>query len=280
MLLGDLVLLTIGDSMTLINVQNEAIRRRPSAAELTPAAQRLFALGEMTGGIAHDFRNILAVIDSGLRLAERNAARPDEVGLFIAAAREGINRGLSLTRQLLSFARKPDELETEVGCWDANQLLRDFTLFMKYAAGPDIRVVLALAPNMRSCRLNQPQFNASILNLIVNARDAMPDGGEIQVSTHSCVSQAAAADVKGGDYVCIRVKDQGTGMPVEIIEHIFDPLFTTKGERGTGLGLPQVARFMRMINGHVTVASEPGHGTTFDLYFPAAEAASNSHNFL
>ena len=142
-----------------------------TAARLqAPAAQRLAALGEMTGGIAHDFRNILSIIESGLTLAERNACWSEKVREFIAGARDGVDRGLKLTAQLLTFAKK-QELEPRSA--DANELLRQLELFLKYGAGPRLRVVMQLATDIPKCVVDASQFNAAILNLVVNARDAM-----------------------------------------------------------------------------------------------------------
>ena len=244
-------------------------RIEQSAAEQrSRTVHRIAALGEMTGGIAHDFRNILAVIESGLRLAERNSEEPDKVRAYIAGARDGVDRGLKLTSQLLTFAQLP-ELEARPG--DANKLLRNLEQFLRYAAGPRVRIVLDLAPDLPMCLLDPSQFSAALLNLVVNARDAMPDGGEIHVSTERCnVETAMSGSPAPGAYVRVRIMDNGPGMPAEIAGKIFDPFFTTKGERGTGLGLPQVAAFMRLVRGHVSVTSKPGVGTTFDLLFPSA----------
>jgi nitrogen-specific signal transduction histidine kinase len=237
------------------------------------AIQRIAALGEMTGGIAHDFRNILTIIQSGLRLAERNLRDPDKLRACIAGAREGVDRGLQLTSQLLAFA-KQQELEPRPG--NANELLRNLELLLRYSAGLDIRVVLELASDIPECLIDPPQFNAAVLNLVVNARDAMLDGGEVRISTARCESKnSTIGSPPPGAYVRVRVKDSGQGMPAEVLQHIFDPLFTTKGEKGTGLGLPQVCAFMRLIGGHIGVASEPGIGTTVDLLFPSAQAQAD-----
>lgn len=244
----------------------------PAVVKRARAAQRLAALGEMTGGIAHDFRNILAIIESGLRLAERNADAPDEVRRFIAWARDGVDRGLTLTSQLLTFAK---EQEIEPPFANANELLRELEGFLKFGAGPTLHVVMELAPDIPNCLIDASQFNAAILNLIVNARDAAPNGGEVLIRTDRCVvAHSGLPDACAeGTYVRVRVKDNGQGMPRETVEKIFDPFFTTKGDQGTGLGLPQVCAFMRRIGGHLTVASEPGAGTTFDLLFPCNETA-------
>jgi signal transduction histidine kinase len=225
------------------------------------------ALGEMTGGIVHDFRNILAIVDAGLRLAERSSQEPEKVRACIAGARDGVDRGLRLASRLLTLAR-PGAREARRG--DANELLGDLELLLKYGAGPDVRVVLELASDLPECVVDSAQFNAAVLNLVVNARDATPNGGEIRISTARWdVTTAAPGAPAPGVYVRVRVKDGGQGMSGEVLQKAFDPQFTTKGENGTGLGLPQVRAFMRLIGGHVGVASEPGIGTTVDLLFPA-----------
>ena len=240
-----------------------------SEAELSArAAQRLSVLGEMTGGIVHDFRNILAVIDSGLRLAEKNSGDPRVVSTFIAGARDGVARGLTLTSQLLTFAK---EREFQVRAADANVLLRALELFLKYGAGSEVRIILELSPSIPNCLIVPSQFNAAILNLVINARDAMPKGGEVRISTAPWTVQAGASDITPGHYVRVRIRDNGAGMPDEVLQNIFRPFFTTKGEQGTGLGVPQVGAFMRRIGGHTRVASAVGQGTKFDLFFPAAE---------
>ena len=223
----------------------------------------------MTGGIAHDFRNLLAVIELGLRLAEKSSEQPEKVRVYIAAAREGIDRGVKLTSQLLAFAKR-QELEAREG--DVNKLLRNLELLLKYSAGPGIRIVLELASDIPNCLIDPSQFDAAVLNLVVNARDAMPHGGEVRISTERWVAETAIAGSPApGAYVRVCVKDSGQGMPAEMVRKVFDPFFTTKGEKGNGLGLPHVYAFMRRVGGHVSVTSELGRGTTVDLLFPSVE---------
>jgi signal transduction histidine kinase len=245
------------------------LSHQSAAEQRARAAQRIAALGEMTGGIAHDFRNILAIIESGLRLAEKSAEAPEQVRTCIAGAKEGVDRGLRLISQLLTFAKQQ---ELAVGAADANQLLTELEPFLKYGAGPAISIGLELASDIPECFLDPTQFNAAVLNLVVNARDAMPNGGNIRISTKRC--QVRAVTVSSAPprvYVRVRVEDGGQGMPAEVLPQIFDPLFTTKGEKGTGLGLPQVGAFMRLIGGHVDVTSQLGAGTSVDLFFPSSQ---------
>ncbi len=242
----------------------EAPRQRSARA-----SQRITALGEMTTGLAHDFRNILAVINSAINLAERNSADGAKLGAALSAAREAIGRGTALTTKLLVFAKpRPHDAHEE----DVNALLRNLKLFLGYAAGPDIRIELRLAPALPPCRIDAPQFSAAILNLVINARDALPDGGGITILTDLislCETEDAGLDPKS---ILIRVIDRGEGMSKAVRDRIFDPYFTTKGDTGTGLGVPQVAAFMRASGGCVNVSSEAGAGTSFDLYFPVCDS--------
>ena len=230
------------------------------------AVQKSSALAEMTGGIAHDFRNVLCIIASGLRLAESNVADPAKFTAALAGTQEGVERGLKMVAGLLAFAK---EQELNAGPEEVNVLLTNLASFLGYGAGPGIKVTLKLAPGLPACLVDPQRFNAAILNLVVNARDAMPDGGVIRIST----AKAAGANRpgEGGDYVRVRVCDNGSGMPKEVIRNIFDPYFTTKGDRGTGLGVPQVQALMQQIGGYVAVDSAVGKGTTFDLYFPVRQ---------
>ena len=233
------------------------------------AVQRISALGEMTTGLAHDFRNILAVIQAAINLAERNSDDEAKMKVAFDAAREGIGRGTSLTNKLLVFA-KPRDFDPHDE--DVNALLEKLKLFLDYAAGPEIRIKLDLSPGLPRFRIDAPQFGAAILNLVVNARDAMPDGGEIRISTHLIrLSETAEGSADPGS-ILVRVMDQGQGMSKEVRERIFDPFFTTKGEFGTGLGVPQVASLMRGSGGCMNVSSEPGSGTSIDLYFPILDS--------
>jgi signal transduction histidine kinase len=260
------------DNVVVVDAGLDSIaceRREPPRARSARASQRITALGEMSAGIAHDFRNILAVIASAVNLAERHARDRTKLDAALDAAREGIRRGTALTDRLLAFAKpRPHDAHAE----DVNALLRNLKLFLDYAAGPDIRIGLKLAPALPLCLIDGPQFSAAILNLVVNARDAMPEGGEIRISTDLIAlaeTEDAALDPRS---VLVRIVDQGEGMSASVRERIFDPYFTTKGETGTGLGVPQVAAFMRASGGCMNVGSEPGVGTSFDLYFPVFDS--------
>jgi signal transduction histidine kinase len=246
-----------------------ALGELSATAQRARAIERRAELGEMAGGIVHDIRNLLAVIESGLRLAEMSSGQPEKVRLYIAAAREGIDRGAKLTSELLAFA---NQQELDAHAEDANEHLRKLERLLRYGAGPEVRVVLDLASDIPKCLIDPPQFEAAVLNLVINARDAMPYGGEVRISTERCiVGTTVSGSPTPGTYIRVRVKDNGQGMASEVLSKVFDPFFTTKGEKGTGLGLPHVRAFMRLIGGHVSVMSEPGVGTTFDLLLPSVE---------
>jgi two-component system NtrC family sensor kinase len=231
------------------------------------ATQRLEALGQMTGGIAHDFNNLLAVLDAGLRQVERHVADPTKVQTYIAAARQALARGSGLTSQLLAFAKRQD---LKITTANLNSLLRELEPMLRQAAGSRVSITCSLDPNLPSCRVDRTQFDAALLNLVINARDAMPNGGSVEISTAHWTEPRQSNLLKPGRYVCVRVRDTGSGIPRELLSTVFEPFFTTKGDRGTGLGLAQVYGFMRQIGGDVRVSSEVGVGTTIDLLFPVA----------
>ncbi|WP_056589043.1 ATP-binding protein [Mesorhizobium sp. Root102] len=242
---------------------------RTAAEQRERATHRLAALGEMTGGLA---QNLLAVIEAGLGLAERRAHEPESVRAYIAAAREAIDRGVELTSLLLGFA-KHQELDAHAG--DLNKFLRSFEPFLRYGAGPDVRVKLELGSDIPDCLIDPALFDAAVLNLVMNARDAMPNGGEIRVITERLVQTTATPDPPGpGTYACVGVKDHGCGMSPEVLRKVFDPFFTTKGEKGTGIGMSQVQALAQMVGGQIRITSERGVGTTVDLLFPSIQAGT------
>jgi signal transduction histidine kinase len=253
---------------TVVRVLDVAADGRSAADRRARATQQLGALGEMMMGIVHDLRNVLAVVESSLRLAENYSSEPEKVHIFIAGAREGVKHAVKLTSRLLPFA-KHHEMDLQQA--DANACLENLELLLKYSAGPGVRIALDLAPDIPKCLIDPSQFNAAILNLVINARDAMPSGGDVTISTARWTAETTVADTLAPiAYVLVRVKDNGDGMSPGVAQRVFDPFFTTKGERGTGLGLPQVCAFMQRIGGRVRVASERGTGTTVDLLFPVA----------
>ncbi len=242
-----------------------ANNRELSPQELSaPAVQRMFALGQMSRGFVHDFRNILAVISAGLNLAKRHESDIALSNSFLAGAQEGVDRGLRMTTRLLDFASGHD---CDIHAENVNAALRQLETLLQYAVGPDIHIVLQFDPDVPDFDFDPPQFNAAIMNLVVNARDAMPDGGVIHIST-GLVFQAASPGQKSGSYVRVRVRDNGIGMAADVRRKILDPFFTTKAGVGTGLGVPQVDNFVRQAGGFLRIDTAIGVGSTFDLFFP------------
>jgi PAS domain S-box-containing protein len=233
-------------------------------------SQKMQAVGQLTGGIAHDFNNLLTVITGTIdTLAAEVAARPDLVAIT-AMIDQAANRGADLTRQLLAFARKQPLQPRNV---DINALVGETERLLKPTLGERIRIETVLADDPWHAFADSAQLTSAILNLALNARDAMPNGGILTFETHNVSLDDDNARLLGemdaGDYVELSVSDNGTGIRPEIIDSIFEPFFTTKGAgEGTGLGLSMVYGFIKQSRGHIKVYSEPGIGSTFKLYLP------------
>ncbi len=251
-LLGLVAIIAMGIALAALVTRRLQERRR--ARNRAVAMQKLEALGQMTASVSHDFRNLLAVMTSTLRLVRKRG--PDET--VLRAAEEAVERGASLVTQLLAFSKRN---EIEIRAASINGLLDGLAQVLRHAAGPQVHLDFALADDLPLCKADQTQFDAALMNLVVNARQAMPEGG--------CVTITTGAVAKRG--VELKVRDTGAGIAPGDIKRIFEPFFTTKPDGGTGLGLAQVFGFMRRIGGDVTVASELGVGTTFTLLFPLAD---------
>jgi PAS domain S-box-containing protein len=231
--------------------------------------QKMEAVGQLTGGIAHDFNNILAAVLGNLELAERRAVDP-VVQKFLGRSQMAAERGAKLVDHLLSFARK--QPLRRAAC-DLNLIITNFNDLLKRTIGSMVDVRLALAIDLWTVMADPTQFEMAILNLAVNARDAMPDGGTLVVETTNLAtgSPELPTDLEPGDYVCVSVQDDGTGMSAEVEARVFEPFYTTKGVgKGTGLGLSQVYGFSKQLGGTTTVSSQLGAGTTIGLLLPRA----------
>ena len=233
-------------------------------------AQKMEAVGQLTGGIAHDFNNMLQVIGGGMHLMERRIAqgRAEEVTRYADSMRQALDRAAALTHRLLAFSRRQTlRLETV----RPGSLVRGIEELMRRTLGPAVRLDLRLDGSVWDASSDANQLETTLLNLAINARDAMPDGGTLLIAT---ADRTIAADVlsgheeaEPGDYVEIAVTDTGTGMPPDVLARVFEPFFTTKPTgQGTGLGLSQVYGFMRQSGGFVRMESQPGMGTTIRLY--------------
>ena len=248
-----------------------SIEERARAEAALAQAQRLETVGRLTGGVAHDFNNLLTVIIGGLDMILRNVSDPVRVRRLGEAALEAGRRGERLNRQLLAFSRN-QELKPEVV--DAAALLNQVEPLVRRAVEEAIALSIEIAPGVGAAKVDPAQFEAALLNLVVNAADATPPGGSIVIAVDRLtVAEGEVADASAGEHVRVQVRDTGTGMSPEILARVFEPFFTTKEiGRGTGLGLAQVYGFVRQCGGAVTVDSEVGAGSTVSLYLPAAAA--------
>jgi signal transduction histidine kinase len=249
----------------------EEALQREHLEERLRQSQKMEALGQLTGGLAHDFNNVLAVIISSMELAKRRLSRGDtNIGRFIDSAVEGAERAATLINRLLTFSRKQPLAPEPI---DANKFVAGMSDLLRRTLGEHVRLETVLAGGLWRTHADPAQLENAILNLAVNARDAMPDGGRLTIETANCYLDdayaARHADVPAGQYVLVAVSDTGSGMPPEVITKAFDPFFTTKEVgRGTGLGLSQVYGFVKQSGGHVKIYSEQGHGTTVKVYLP------------
>jgi signal transduction histidine kinase len=251
-----------------ITEHKHAVEARRLTEEQLQQSQKMESVGQLTGGVAHDFNNLLMVISGNLELIEA-AADNDNVRQFAVAARRATDRGTKLTAQLLAFSRR-QKLKPRLV--NANQLISEFQGLIRQAVGGGCEVKLRTDERLWLCHVDPPLLETALLNLVLNARDAMPDGGVLEIETRNIVlDEGAVAGHLPGSYVRMSVIDTGCGMPPEVRDQIFEPFFTTKEiGKGTGLGLSMVYGFVRQSGGHVAVESAPGAGTTVALYLPKA----------
>lgn len=251
----------------------EEVAERTKAEEYLRQAQKMEAVGQLTGGIAHDFNNMLAVVIGGLNLAQRKLAKGEtDIARFIEV--EGAQRAAELTKRLLAFSRQQPLAPKRISL---NRLVGDMSELLTRTLGETIQVETVLGAGLWQVEADPAQLESALLNLAVNARDAMPAGGRLTIETgnaHIDRRNAREYALPEGQYVLIGVTDTGTGMTTDVIEKAFDPFYTTKGVgKGTGLGLSQVYGFVRQSGGHVKIYSEVGVGTTMKIYLPRFLAA-------
>jgi PAS domain S-box-containing protein len=236
--------------------------------------QKMEAMGHLTGGVAHDFNNLLGVIMGNLELLDEAVKDRPELHALAASVLEAVDRGAVLTRSLLAFARQQPLHPTSV---DVNRLIEDLLPLLRRTLGETIHINCVYEPSPWFCEADAGQLQNALINLAVNSRDAMPQGGELTIETSNVLLDAAYAathsELVAGEYVMIAVSDTGSGMTQAVAAQAFDPFFTTKGlAGGSGLGLSMVYGFVKQSRGHVTIYSELDHGTTVKVYLPRREA--------
>jgi signal transduction histidine kinase/HAMP domain-containing protein len=251
-----------------ITEHKHAVEARRLIQEQLQQSQKMESVGQLTGGIAHDFNNLLMVVSGNLELIEE-AADHGRVHQLAAAARRAVDRGTKLTAQLLVFSRRQTLNPKLV---NANQLISEFQGLIRQAVGGGCEVKLRTDERLWVCHVDPSLLETALLNLALNARDAMPDGGALEIETRNVVlDEGAVAGCLPGSYVKLSVADTGCGMPPEVRDRVFEPFFTTKEVgKGTGLGLSMVYGFVRQSGGYVAVESAPGAGTSVALYLPKA----------
>jgi signal transduction histidine kinase/CheY-like chemotaxis protein len=271
-------LTTAHDLLKLSNQELlDQISQREQAESQLRQSHKMRAIGQLTGGIAHDFNNMLGVIAGSLDLVRRRLAKGNlDVARFLDAASRASERAATLTHRLLAFARQqplaPEPL-------DANKMIAQMSDLLRSTLGEQIRIESVCAGGLWMIHTDANQLESAILNVAINARDAMPQGGKLTIETANAYLDEAYCrqhlDVEPGQYVLIAITDTGSGMAPEVAAQAFDPFFTTKPTgKGTGLGLSQVYGFVKQSHGHVKIYSEPGAGTTVKVYLPRQVAAA------
>lgn len=273
---GHALQVTVDQMKALVEEKDRLLDEKYSSDRQLHQAQKMEAVGQLTGGVAHDLNNILTVITGTIEiLAEGVADRPD----LLAIAKmidDAAARGADLTQRLLAFARKQPLQPREV---DVNSLVTQTANLLRPTLGEQIELHLTLAADASRAMIDPSQLTNSVLNLALNARDAMPGGGKLTIETCNVVldEQYAAANIEvaAGNYVMVAVTDSGHGIPASILNNVFEPFFTTKEiDKGSGLGLSMVYGFVKQSNGHIKIYSEEGHGTTVRIYLPQVTGAA------
>ena len=267
---GAALQVTVDRMKALVEEKDRLLHEKNVADLQLLQAQKMEAVGQLTGGVAHDLNNILTVITGTIEiLAEAVADRPE----LLAIAKmidEAAARGADLTQRLLAFARKQPLQPREV---DVNALVIQAADLLRPTLGKHVEVHMMLAGDTSRALIDPSQLTNAILNLALNARDAMPEGGKLTIETCNVVLDdqyvSANSDVTAGNYVLVAVTDSGHGIPAGILNNVFEPFFTTKDvDKGSGLGLSMVYGFVKQSNGHIKIYSEEGHGTTVRIYLP------------
>ncbi len=256
-----------------LSVYFQDITDRKHLEEQFQQSQKLEALGRLAGGVAHDFNNLLTIIGGYAQMILESTAGRDSIRKDAATIVEAANRASALTRQLLAFSRR-QMVQPEL--LDLNRAVEKMNKMLRRLIREDIKLVLALEPGLGQIKIDPGQLEQVLMNLAVNARDAMPKGGTLTISTSTAVVKenlhGTGPELPPGKYVVLAVADTGTGMDKQVLSRIFEPFFTTKAKhKGTGLGLATVYGIVKQSGGDILVDTEPGRGTTFRIYLPREE---------
>jgi PAS domain S-box-containing protein len=253
-----------------ITAQHETQKALEQAQQSLFQAQKMESIGQLTGGVAHDFNNLLMAILGSLELVQKRIGGVADAKTMslLDNAILGAQRGASLTRRMLAFARR-QELKTEP--LEIPALVRDMTGLLERSIGPGVRIRTRFAPHLPLVVTDSNQLEGAVMNLVVNARDAMPEGGQITIAARQeTLEKTNTLALPAGDYVCLSVADTGAGMDELTLAHATEPFFTTKGVgKGTGLGLPMVHGLAEQSGGRLRLTSRPGDGTTVEIWLPA-----------
>jgi PAS domain S-box-containing protein len=265
-----------GEVQYLIGVTDDVTERKGVEEQLRQA-QKMEAVGNLTGGVAHDFNNLLTLIIGNLDLLQLDVAGNQEAEQKIATILEASERGTDMTRLMLAFSRRQPLQSKSV---DVNKLILSTTRLLNRTLGEDIAIALRPGADVEPALVDESQLETALLNIAINARDAMPEGGTLTIATRNAELDADYVahhpGVAPGAYVQIEIADTGVGMPPAVVARVFEPFFTTKAAgKGTGLGLSMVYGFMKQSSGHVCVYSEVGQGTVFKLFLPFAQRADS-----
>ena len=270
-----------GELLGFAKITRDLTEKKQAAEALEKAqaalfqAQKMESIGQLTGGIAHDFNNLLSVLASGLEVLSMHRQHSSDAKT-LDSMRRAIDRGATLTQQLLAFARQqPLQPETR----NVNRLITGFESVLRRAGNSSILFAERLDPMVRNTVIDAARFESALLNLVVNARDAMPEGGRIEIATANATLADDEVDgLPAGEYVRLAVTDTGTGMDPETVARAFEPFYTTKEVgKGTGLGLSQVYGFIKQSGGEIVIRSKQGEGTTIAIYLPAVATVDRDY---
>jgi len=255
------------------------ISERLKTEQILRRGQKMDALGQLTGGIAHDFNNQLGIVTGYMEMLDKHTTDNEDASRWIAASRKATDRCINLTRQLLNFSRQQ---QTNIEVINLTQEMNELKELIKRTVTPAVEVSYDIAEDLWPIKTSRGDLEDALLNLVINARDAMPGGGKLFINMNNQVldqNKINDDQLQSGDYVVIKISDTGCGIAKDIQEHIFDPFFSTKEVgKGTGLGMSMVYGFIKRNQGHIHLYSVPGEGTSISMYFPRAKTGDTQQN--